>query len=312
MIRRLASRPVRRAPTRREPAVDVLIPAYRRPTALAVTLAGLSAQSHRPLRVIVSDQSEEEPLPIDAPEVDAVARVLDARGIPVERHRHLPRRGMAEQRAWLFSRSRAPYVLFLDDDVLTEPDLVARLVAAIRHARCGFVGSALVGLSHRGDVRPDEEQIELWEGPVRRERVGPDTPAWQRYRLHNAANLEHLRGQLPGGDRLYKVAWVGGCVLYDAAALRAVGGFEFWRRLPARHAGEDVLAQLRVMAEFGGAGLFPSGAYHLELPTTIGDRPIDAPRVLPVRRPCRPRSIGRQSSRRRRLRVSTASTSRTR
>lgn len=43
----------------------------------------------------------------------------------------------------------------------------------------------------------------------------------------------------------------------------------------------DVLAQLRVMARFGGAGLIPSGPYHQELPTTVTDRRCDAPPVLP-------------------------------
>jgi hypothetical protein len=35
------------------------------------------------------------------------------------------------------------------------------------------------------------------------------------------------------------------------------------------------------MARYGGCGLLPSGAYHLELPTTIPDRRTDAPKVLP-------------------------------
>jgi hypothetical protein len=48
------------------------------------------------------------------------------------------------------------------------------------------------------------------------------------------------------------------------------------------HAGEDVLAQLRVMASHGGCGIMPSGAYHQELPTTVPDRRVDAPQVLPV------------------------------
>jgi len=37
-----------------------------------------------------------------------------------------------------------------------------------------------------------------------------------------------------------------------------------------------VLAQQRVMAHYGGAGVLPSGAYHLEAPTTICDRRVDA------------------------------------
>jgi hypothetical protein len=34
------------------------------------------------------------------------------------------------------------------------------------------------------------------------------------------------------------------------------------------------------MERFGGAGLFPSGAYHLELPTTFPNRTHDAPWLL--------------------------------
>jgi glycosyltransferase involved in cell wall biosynthesis len=263
------------------PAVDVLIPTYRRHTALAITLAGLVSQTYRPLRIVVSDQTEEEPLPSRSPEVQAVVRVLEASGCCVERHHHLPKRGMAEHRGFLLAHALAPYALFLDDDVLLEPDLIERLVRAIQRSDCGFVGSALIGLSFRDDVRPDEETIEFWDGPVRPELVLPGTAAWSRHRLHNAANLLHVQQRLkPSEDRLYKVAWVGGCVLYDVARLRATGGFRFWRLLPTRHAGEDVLAQQQVMARYGGAGLFPSGAYHLELPTTIGERRIDAPQVL--------------------------------
>jgi hypothetical protein len=68
--------------------------------------------------------------------------------------------------------------------------------------------------------------------------------------------------------------------MYDAAKLRAVGGFAFWKQLPCDHCGEEVLAQLRLMARFGGCGLIPSGAYHQELPTTVPLRDVDAPKVL--------------------------------
>jgi hypothetical protein len=50
------------------------------------------------------------------------------------------------------------------------------------------------------------------------------------------------------------------------------------------HCGEDVLAELRVMARYGGCGLAPSGAYHQDLVTTVPDRICDAPRMLPVER----------------------------
>jgi hypothetical protein len=87
-------------------------------------------------------------------------------------------------------------------------------------------------------------------------------------------------GLRPGLNLLYRVAWVGGCVLFDTAKLRDAGGFEFWRKLPAEHCGEDVVAQLQVMERYGGCGLLPSGAYHMELPTTIPARSVDAPKVL--------------------------------
>ena len=268
--------------------LDVLIPTYRRPAALAVTLAGLAAQTLPRFRVVVSDQTDDGPPAIEAPEVQSVVRVLGVTGREVELHRHLPRRGMAEHRAFLLGRARAPYALFLDDDVLCEGDLLVRLLRAIRAARCGFVGCGLVGPSFADDRRPEEQgAFEPWPGNrVEPEVVEPESGGWWRYRLHNAANLHHLReraeartGERPP-DTLYKVAWIGGCVLYDVAKLREAGGFEFWRELPARHAGEDVLAQLRLMRGHGGAGLFPSGAYHLELATTIPDRQVDAPRVL--------------------------------
>jgi len=265
-------------------SVDVLIPTCDRPAALAVELATLAAQTVPGLRIVVSDQTEERD-PFALPELQAAVGVLRARGHEVELHRHLPRRGLAEHRQSLLDRARAPYALFLDDDLILAPDLVARLLATIQEESCGFVGCGLIGPSFLGDERPHEQGVELWDGPVQPELVVPEGPGWDRWRLHNAANLHHIARALglgPGDRVRYRVAWTGGCVLYDVAALREAGGFGFWRDLPRDHAGEDVLAQLRVMARSGGCGILPSGAYHQELPTTVAVRTVDAPRVLPI------------------------------
>jgi glycosyltransferase involved in cell wall biosynthesis len=264
--------------------VDVLIPTCDRPTALAVTLASLIGQTLRRFRVVVSDQSRPRPA-LDAPEVLAAVRVLQARGHEVEVHRHLPRRGLAEQRQFLLDRVTAPHCLFVDDDVILEPDLVERMHGTITEERCGLVGCGLIGLSFVEDLRPDQQVVEPWEGPVEPELITPGGPAWDRIKLHSAANLYHAARRLdlpPGTTLRYKLAWAGGCTLYDTAALREAGGFSFWRSLPPVHAGEDVLAQLRVMARRGGCGILPSGAYHQELPTTVPDRRVDAPWVLPT------------------------------
>lgn len=260
------------------PFVDVLIPTAGRVAELAVTLAGLAAQDDPPFRVIVSDQSDDE-----APSHAAVAamrRVLQAQGREVQVHRHLPRRGMAEQRQFLLDRSSAEAVLFLDDDVWLEPGQLQRMHEALRELDCGFVGMAVQGLSYLDDDRPAErEAFEPWAGPVRPERVRRGAPEFERWRLHNAANPAHLARDVELPERgwlAYKIAWIGGCVLFRRDALVEAGGFGFWRELDAAHAGEDVLAQWRVMRRRGGAGLLPSGAVHLEAPTTIPHRPVDA------------------------------------
>jgi GT2 family glycosyltransferase len=269
-------------------AVDVLIPTCNRPTALAVTLTGLIAQTFQNFRIVISDQTDssdqtEVDKPTDTGEVQAVLRVLQAHGHSVDVHKHLPRRGIAEQRQFLLDQATAPYVLYLDDDVILEATVIQHLLTAIQTEGCGFVGNAPHGLSFRHDVRPQEQAIEFWHSPVQPEVVKPDTPAWERWRLHNAANLYHVQQRLGlavGYPRKYKVAWVAGCVLYDADKLRRIGGFNFWHDLPPEHGGEDVLVQLQLMALYGGCGLIPSGAYHQELLTTIPDRTIAADKAI--------------------------------
>lgn len=264
--------------------VDLLIPTYNRYTALAVTLTSLIAQAFRDFRIIISDQSMPDPT-ADSPEVQAVVNVLRTHGNEVVFLRNLPRRGMAQQRQFLLENATAPYVLYLDDDVVLESYVLRNLVQTIQEQACGFVGSALAGLTYLNDERPEQQQIEFWDGMVKPEVVRPGLPSWGRHRLHNAANIYHLAQRLelsPDHPRLYKIAWIGGCVLYDTALLRSVGGFLFWKELPDVHAGEDVLAQLRVMDFYGGCGLIPSGVYHLQLPTTIPDRQVDAPKFSSI------------------------------
>jgi GT2 family glycosyltransferase len=264
------------------PELDVLVPTCDRPVELATTLAGLAAQDHA-FGLVVSDQSHDRPS-YDTHPARTMLRVLDAGGHPVRVGRHLPRRGLAEHRAALLARSDARYVLFVDDDVWLAPGVLARLHEAIVELGCGLVGAALQGPSYLDDRRPAElAPFERWDGPPQPERIEPGTAAWDRWTLHNAANPLHLaeRHVRPGERWVpYKIAWVGGCVLYDRSVLDAVGGFDFWPELPETHCGEDVLVQQRVMARAGGAGILPSGAYHLESPTTLPDRSVQARDVV--------------------------------
>lgn len=262
--------------------IDVLIPTYNRPAALAVTLATLIGQTFRDFRLIVADQTEEYDVE-NCGEVLAVSRVLRFHGHRVEFHKNLPRRGMAQQRQFLLDQATAPYALFIDDDLILEPDALERMHAAITEAGCGFVGCAVPGLSYLHDVRPHQQAIEFWDGCVQIEVLRPNTPEWERHKLHNAANILHVAAQLgltPQTQRKYKLAWVGACVLYDTGKLRECGGFGFWDQLPSEHSGEDVVAQVRVMERYGGCGIIPTRVYHQEHQTTIPNREVDAPKVL--------------------------------
>lgn len=249
-------------------AVDVLIPTCNRPVALAMTLAGLAAQTHRDLRVVVADQSD-EPV-VHVPTIASLMRVVEARHGTVVYHHRPPLHGIAEQRDFLLHQAGSEFALYLDDDVFMEPWVVKRMAEVLRDQGCGFVGAFPAGLSFVQDVRPDQQRIEFWDGPVEPEVVEPDSPKWQRLHLHRAANLYHVTRRLaPRRLRLYKVAWVASCILYHRQKLLAVGGFSFWRRLPRYHSGEEVLVQNLLMRRWGGCAMMPSGTYHAEEASTV-------------------------------------------
>jgi glycosyltransferase involved in cell wall biosynthesis len=259
--------------------VDVLIPTCRRKTGLAVVLTSLLGQTYTDFNVIVSDQTDDGDY-LDSIEIKTLVQALRRRGHDVELHRHLPRRGMAEQRQFLLEQSCGPYVHYLDDDVLLDPPVLGRMLEVIRREQCGFVGAAATGLQYLGDVRPNQQGIEVWEGPVVPEPFSPETVPWDRHLVNNAANPLHLEEKLAASeDRVirYKVAWIGGAnVLYDREKLLRVGGFSFWPRLPSGHAGEEVVVQWLLIRRYGGCGVLPSGTYHLGLPTEVPDRDRNA------------------------------------
>lgn len=255
--------------------VEVLIPTYRRKSGLAIVLTSLLGQFFTDFDVIVSDQTEDDDVYLDSIEIQTLVRALEWHGHRVTLHRHLPRRGMAEQRQFLLEQSSAPYSHFLDDDVLLDTPVMERMLRVMQAERCGFVGCAATGLGYIGDTRPHEQHIELWAGPVTPEPFEPETVPWDRHMVNNAANPLHLEQKLVGGHGIvrYKVAWVGGAnVLYDRAKLLDVGGFAWWPRLPPEHAGEEAVVQFLLIRKYGGCGLLPSGTYHLGLPTTVADR----------------------------------------
>lgn len=261
--------------------VDVLVPTINRIENLSLTLLSLYYQDFKDFRVIISNQGS---LP-EFSESKTLKTIFNLhkknkREILVFNHK---KKGLAEQRQFLLELARSPYILFLDDDVILETFVLKKMFKAIKKFKCGFVGQALIGLSFLGQKRKEEEKIEFWEKNVKPEKIIPNRKGWQRHRLHNAANVYHLQERMKisfENPKPYKIAWLGGCVLYDRKKLVSSGGFSFWKKVPKKHSGEDVQAEIQVMEKFGGCGLLPSGAYHLETETTIKERKTNIPEYL--------------------------------
>ncbi|MFB3908366.1 MAG: glycosyltransferase family 2 protein [Candidatus Eisenbacteria bacterium] len=249
-------------------ALDVLLPTCDRGESLTLALSGLAAQDIPRMRVVLADQSESPAA--DRSVIATLLRILEARGHAVEYHHRPKIWGIAEQRQFLLERARADAVLFLDDDVYLEPHVARRMLSVLRGERCGFVGAFPAGLSFACDRRPEQEKIEIWNGPIVPEAFRPGDSEWERWHLHRAANLHHVaQAFAPGEWRLYKVAWVASCVLYDREKLEAVGSFGFWSRLHRFHSGEEVLVQNLLLRNWGGCCIVPSGAYHTEVSSTV-------------------------------------------
>ena len=264
------------------PIVDVLIPTAGSPASLGATLASLANQRYPSFRVTAALP---RPAGSEAPQLSGLVWVLETRGHAVRLvdASGSPLDGGRAQA--LFDRAAAEYVLVVDDGVFLEADLMGRLVAGIRASGSAFVGSNVVDLRFRDEHRPEEEAIEFWDGPVRPEEIGVESRGWARRKVHRGANLQHLRERLPRTrDRLYRVADIAGCVLYDTAKLRSVGGFRPARDHGRRRSIPSTSAsatQLRLLERYGGAGLFPSGAYRL---TPIASEPLPRPAVQPAER----------------------------
>jgi hypothetical protein len=80
--------------------------------------------------------------------------------------------------------------------------------------------------------------------------------------------------------KLYKVAWVGGCVMCDTAKLRDCEGFSFWKKLPENHFWRGRIDSASGNEEVWWVRHFTKWSYHQELTTTIPDRQYNAPKLL--------------------------------
>lgn len=131
---------------------SVVIPVYNRGDLLRAVLEGLAAQTmdKAAFEVLVCDDGSTEPLD---PVVDRFRAAL-----PRIRHLRQPNQGPAAARNLGIEHAVAPIVLFLDSDVLPEPDVVRSLTEALeRHADWQGAEAQLVPVGGKTTI--------LWEAP---------------------------------------------------------------------------------------------------------------------------------------------------
>lgn len=142
--------------------IHVLIPTFKRLKALTATLTSLCYQSEESFEIIISDQSSDDNIYNDKT-IQTIINLLELHGHSVSILKNFPSKGMAQQRQFLLDQSDSRYSLFLDDDIILEPYVLENMKHVLQKYHCGFIGSALIGLSYKNDVRENQQQIEFWE-----------------------------------------------------------------------------------------------------------------------------------------------------
>lgn len=137
--------------------LTIAIPTYNRGAILCATLEQLLALAPRADEIVVVDQTREHP-----PDVDARLRAWEGGGaIRVVRlaQPSIPRAMNAALRA-----ARSPYVLFLDDDIVPAPELVAAHEQALREPGVWAVAGQVL---QPGETPQHHDEATLRRGAVR-------------------------------------------------------------------------------------------------------------------------------------------------
>jgi GT2 family glycosyltransferase len=156
----------------------VIIPTKNRASDLAITVHSLRNQSILPAEVVIVDQSSD-----DVGFLKVKAELADVPSIQLDYIRDTSINGAATARNCAMDRATGDVWLFLDDDVVLEPDFIEQLLAAYRnHPKAVGVSGIIT------NYRPSPLAIRLWaaifgRGPFHDER---QPIYWAAERLKNA------------------------------------------------------------------------------------------------------------------------------
>jgi GT2 family glycosyltransferase len=126
-----------------EQGVSVIVPTLNRGGFLHDCLADLVAQRHRPLEVLIVDQSETVG--------EDVARLLARYGDVIAHHR-VGFRGLPRARNYGWQHARYEAIVFVDDDIRCGPDLASEHLRALNLPRVGLVAGGIDTLGGPPDL----------------------------------------------------------------------------------------------------------------------------------------------------------------
>jgi len=115
------------------PSVSIIIPTYNRVEELKRTLGGVLRQSHLPLEVLIVDDSTTDEV---EKAVESLRSEFTAKSIALVYLRNQREKSATIARNVGASASRGDLLMFLDDDVLLEPDYVTGILDVLRSHPC--------------------------------------------------------------------------------------------------------------------------------------------------------------------------------
>ena len=198
--------------------MTVVVPTLNRGSYVLDCVRDLLAQRHRPLEILIVDQS-----PQPAPALLGLAQAHP----DVVRYERVRFRGLPEARNFGWQRARYEAIVFVDDDIRCGPDLVSEHLRALRRPGVGVVGGGI-------DEARGERDSSSRAGVFRRWTASP-LAGFSSFR---ESETDHARGSNFSAWRAALVAAGGfdermnvGAALYEEAefCFRArKAGFRVW------------------------------------------------------------------------------------
>jgi len=114
--------------------LSVVVPTLNRGAYLIDTLRDLLAQEHRPLEIVVVDQSDQESLAL---------RDLVSKNPGVISYHKVQFRGLPLARNYGWQKAKYEAIIFVDDDIRCGPSLVSEHLRALTQANIGMVAGGI-------------------------------------------------------------------------------------------------------------------------------------------------------------------------